>query len=121
LGAFFGRGAFVMDKVAAFEITYSRYVDPDGRAVQDLPGFAQDSEQLIAPYRAMVLTRAFDAKAAALQRTRRLGTFASSLGQEAVSVGRGAAMEPEDILVANGAEPISPSTIRRFSARFALI
>jgi pyruvate dehydrogenase E1 component alpha subunit len=50
-------------------------------------------------YRAMVLTRTFDAKAIALQRTGRLGTYASSLGQEAVAVGVGAAMRPTDVLV----------------------
>ena len=47
----------------------------------------------------MVLTRTFDAKAVALQRTGRLGTFASSLGQEAVAVGIGAAMQPNDVLL----------------------
>jgi pyruvate dehydrogenase E1 component alpha subunit len=47
----------------------------------------------------MVLTRAFDAKAIALQRTGRLGTYGSSLGQEAVAVGVGAAMAPKDVLV----------------------
>jgi len=47
----------------------------------------------------MVLTRAFDAKAIALQRTGRLGTYASSLGQEAVGVGVAAAMRPEDVLL----------------------
>jgi pyruvate dehydrogenase E1 component alpha subunit len=46
----------------------------------------------------MVLTRAFDAKAIALQRTGRLGTYASSLGQEAVPVGAAAAMLPSDVL-----------------------
>ena len=40
----------------------------------------------------MMLTRAFDAKAIALQRTGRLGTYASSLRQEAVAVGIGDAM-----------------------------
>ena len=47
----------------------------------------------------MVLTRAFDAKAVALQRTGRLGTFASSLGQEAVGVGAASAMAADDVLV----------------------
>ena len=47
----------------------------------------------------MVLTRTFDTKAIALQRTGRLGTYASSLGQEAVAVGVGAAMRPEDVLL----------------------
>jgi Pyruvate/2-oxoglutarate dehydrogenase complex, dehydrogenase (E1) component, eukaryotic type, alpha subunit len=40
----------------------------------------------------MVLLRLFDKKAVALQRTGRLGTYAVSLGQEAVSVGIAAAM-----------------------------
>ena len=88
-----------MEIVAGFEICYSRFLDPDGRAVRELPGFANDPEELIALYRAMVLTRAFDAKAIALQRTGRLGTYGSSLGQEAVAVGVGAAMAPEDVLV----------------------
>jgi pyruvate dehydrogenase E1 component alpha subunit len=88
-----------VSKVAAFEIEHSAFLDAEGRVLQALPHFAQDPETLIALYRAMVLTRAFDAKAVALQRTGRLGTYGSSLGQEAVSVGIGAAMRPEDVLL----------------------
>ena len=88
-----------MTKVAAFEIEHSAFLDAEGRVLQALPHFAQDPENLIALYRAMVLTRAFDAKAVALQRTGRLGTYGSSLGQEAVAVGIGAAMAAEDVLV----------------------
>ncbi len=88
-----------MTKVAAFEIEHSAFLDAEGRVLQALPHFAQDPENLIALYRAMVLTRAFDAKAVALQRTGRLGTYGSSLGQEAVAAGIGAAMAPEDVLV----------------------
>lgn len=47
----------------------------------------------------MVLTRTFDAKAIALRRTERLGTYASSLGQEPIAVGVAAAMKPEDVLL----------------------
>jgi 2-oxoisovalerate dehydrogenase E1 component subunit alpha len=47
----------------------------------------------------MVLTRAFDLKAVSLQRTGRLGTYAVSLGQEAVSVGVASAMREEDVLL----------------------
>jgi pyruvate dehydrogenase E1 component alpha subunit len=47
----------------------------------------------------MVLVRAFDMKAVALQRTGRLGTYAASLGQEAVSVGTASAMRSEDVLL----------------------
>jgi 2-oxoisovalerate dehydrogenase E1 component alpha subunit len=64
-----------------------------------LPPFAQQPDELVALYRGMVLTRTFDAKAIALQRTGRLGTYASSLGQEAVSVGIAAAMRPGDVLL----------------------
>lgn len=75
------------------------FIDADGRVMRPLPAFARDTKQVMALYRAMVLTRAFDAKAVALQRTGRLGTFASSLGQEAVSVGAAAAMHPDDVFI----------------------
>ena len=54
--------------------------------------------ELIQLYRAMHLLRAFDRKAIALHRTGKLGTFPSSLGQEAIFVGLGSAMRPEDVL-----------------------
>ncbi len=88
-----------MTEIASFAVEYSRFLDPDGQAAQPLPAFAQDPADLVPLYRAMVLTRTFDAKAVALQRTGRLGTFASSLGQEAAMVGIGAAMRPEDVLL----------------------
>jgi 2-oxoisovalerate dehydrogenase E1 component alpha subunit len=88
-----------MTKVASFEIQYTQYLDASGEAVAELPEFARDPAALIPLYRAMVLTRRFDAKAIALQRTGRLGTYASSLGQEAVTVGLAAAMLPEDVLL----------------------
>ncbi len=70
--------------VATFTIEYTRCLDPAGTAVAPLPAFASDPAELVRMYRAMVLARSFDAKAIALQRTGRLGTFASALGQEAV-------------------------------------
>lgn len=85
--------------IARFEIGYRRCLGPDGAAAGGLPDFARDAATLIALYRAMVRCRAFDAKAVALQRTGRLGTFASSLGQEAVAVGVAAAMLPQDVLL----------------------
>ena len=88
-----------MTKVASFDIEYTRFLDPSGEAICSLPPFAEDLEQLKALYEAMVLTRTFDAKAIALQRTGRLGTFASSLGQEAVSVGVASAMIPQDVFL----------------------
>ena len=64
-----------------------------------MPDFAREPEALLPLYRGMMLTRRFDAKAIALQRTGRLGTYASSLGQEAVTVGLASAMRPEDVLL----------------------
>ncbi len=87
-----------MTTVASFHIEYTRFLDPDGVPTQPLPHFAADAGVLEALYRAMVLTRAFDAKAVALQRTGKLGTFASSVGQEAIGVGLASAMRPEDAL-----------------------
>jgi 2-oxoisovalerate dehydrogenase E1 component alpha subunit len=77
----------------------SQILDPAGTPVGELPEFARQPSELSSLYRAMVLTRAFDTKAIALQRTGRLGTYASSLGQEAVSVGIAAAMLPTDVLL----------------------
>jgi pyruvate dehydrogenase E1 component alpha subunit len=85
--------------VAQFVVNSTRFLAPSGDEVAAFPPFAQDSSELVALYRAMVLTRTFDAKAIALQRTGRLGTYASSLGQEAVAVGVAAAMRPADVLL----------------------
>ena len=46
----------------------------------------------------MLFVRTFDTKAVALQRTGKLGTYASCLGHEATHVGIGACMRPEDTL-----------------------
>ena len=52
-----------MAKVASFEIEHTRFLDPAGEAIAPLPAFAGDVSHLEALYRAMVLTRVFDAKA----------------------------------------------------------
>jgi pyruvate dehydrogenase E1 component alpha subunit len=88
-----------MTIVSQYGISSTRILGKDGEVVAALPAFAEDPEELTGLYRAMVLTRAFDAKAIALQRTGRLGTYASSLGQEAVAVGAAAAMQATDVLV----------------------
>jgi len=88
-----------MTTIVEFAIHRTRFLDPDGSVLKRLPGFAESRSGLVALYRAMMLTRAFDAKAIALQRTGRLGTYASSLGQEAVAVGIGDAMHDDDVLL----------------------
>jgi 2-oxoisovalerate dehydrogenase E1 component alpha subunit len=89
----------VMTLIPNFAGSATRVLDPAGETVGALPAFANDAGDLVALYRAMVLTRAFDAKAISLQRTGRLGTYASSLGQEAVAVGVAAAMQSKDVLL----------------------
>lgn len=84
---------------AAFAYPRTRYLGPDGSVEGDLPDFAQEPRDLLPLYRAMALTRLFDERAVALQRTGRLGTYASSLGQEAVGVGAASAMDAGDVLL----------------------
>lgn len=86
-----------MDIVAKFSIPYTRCLSPDGTLEQALPESVSVQEDLLPLYKSMVFTRRFDAKAVALQRTGRLGTYASSLGQEAISVAIGHLMRSEDV------------------------
>ncbi len=85
--------------IAHFDVRRRGYLAPDGTVLRQPPAFATDVSALIPLYRAMVLTRTFDLKAVSLQRTGRLGTYAVSLGQEAVSVGVASAMRAEDVLL----------------------
>src|SRR6201993_882798 len=85
--------------IARFEVRRRSYLAPDGTVLRPLPAFAAHIPTLLALYRGMVLTRAFDLKAVSLQRTGRLGTYAVSLGQEAVAVGIASAMRAEDVLL----------------------
>ncbi len=86
-----------MTTVANFSIHYFRYLNPEGVPEQDVPDFAKQKEPLLAIYRNMLLSRLFDKKAIALQRTGKIGTYPSILGQEAIGTGIGAAMAKEDI------------------------
>jgi pyruvate dehydrogenase E1 component alpha subunit len=85
--------------VAHFGICRRQYIDEKGNALAELPEFCSDGALVQALYRAMLVTRAFDSKCVNLQRTGRLGTFATSLGQEAIPVGVASAMRPDDVLV----------------------
>jgi len=87
-----------MTRVASFEINFTRYLDANGDVIGKMPEFARDPADLIPLYRDMVLTRLFDNQAVNLQRTGRLGTYASSEGQEASIAGIGRAMRCEDVL-----------------------
>ena len=75
------------ERIAAqFEIPYRQYLDASASLVAEPPEFARNPETMISLYRAMTLSRIFDSKAIALQRTGQLGTYPSSSGQEGIGV-----------------------------------
>ena len=87
-----------MSLVASFEIEHLQYLGPDGRLVRDdLPEFARDRRNLVELFKTMLYVRTFDTKAVALQRTGKLGTYASCLGHEAAHIGIGSAMQYDDV------------------------
>ncbi len=87
-----------METIADFEVQYSQFLDPEGKPSSDIPELAKDTEKLVDMYRQMTETRVFDAKAVNLQRTGKLGTYASCLGHEATHIGLAAAMQKDDVL-----------------------
>ncbi|WP_237059789.1 pyruvate dehydrogenase (acetyl-transferring) E1 component subunit alpha [Microbulbifer sediminum] len=82
--------------VASFDIAHLRYLDEQGHATQALPDFATP-DTLLSLYRQMALARLVDDRAVKLQRTGQLGTYPSSLGQEAIGVGTGNALRKDDV------------------------
>ncbi|MBL1275540.1 MAG: pyruvate dehydrogenase (acetyl-transferring) E1 component subunit alpha [Ectothiorhodospiraceae bacterium] len=79
-------------------IPYYQYLDHQGHLRLPLEDLSTNTDNLIDFYRVMLLTRTFDLKAINLQRTGKLGTYASSLGQEAIGAALGAAMSEDDVL-----------------------
>lgn len=89
-----------MTIIAHFEIPYVQFLTDDGSLVARLPeALEEDENRLQGLYRTMVETRTFDKKAVTLQRTGKLGTYASSYGQEAIATAIGSAMRKEDVFV----------------------
>ncbi|WP_149194689.1 pyruvate dehydrogenase (acetyl-transferring) E1 component subunit alpha [Luteimonas suaedae] len=86
-----------MTVAATFEIEYLQYLGPDGKPTADFPAAFSDPETLLPLFKEMLFVRTFDTKSIALQRTGKLGTYASSLGHEATHIGIGASMRPEDV------------------------
>ena len=88
-----------MTTVAQFDITFTQFLNEEGKLVGSLPKIAEQDLALKELYKVMVLTRTFDKKAIALQRTGKMGTYAPINGQEAISTAIGHAMRPEDVFV----------------------
>lgn len=75
-----------------------RFIDHHGNLVDQLPAWA-DQSTLKGFYCDMVLTRIYDNKAIALQRTGKLGTYPSHLGSEAIGIAIGRALKAEDVFI----------------------
>ena len=88
-----------MSVAARFEVRFTAFLDAQGQPLGPLPAFAADPATLVPDYRAMVLMRALDAKAVAMQRTGQIGTYASTLGKEAIDAGIAHALAPEDVVL----------------------
>src|SRR5690554_4831250 len=77
-----------------------RLLDRNGQrtAHPEYDAYAADltPETLRSTWRDMMLTRAFDLEATALQRQGELGLWVPSLGQEAAQIGSGYALRPQD-------------------------
>jgi 2-oxoisovalerate dehydrogenase E1 component alpha subunit len=89
----------VTDIVAQFEIGLTRILNHQGELIATPPAIANNSDAMRALYRIMVLTRTFDKKAIALQRTGQMGTYAPIYTQEAISTAIGYVMQKEDIFI----------------------
>ena len=87
-----------MPTAATFDVEYVQYLDPDGKPVgKDLPEVAKDAKRLVELYKHMSFVRVFDGKSVNLQRTGKLGTYASCLGHEAAHVAIGATLQHDDV------------------------
>ncbi|MBV2133764.1 pyruvate dehydrogenase (acetyl-transferring) E1 component subunit alpha [Pseudomonas sp. MAP12] len=81
------------------DLPYTRYLDADGQPLGPLPDWVEDGARVVGLYRAMLRTRLLDQKVIALQRTGRIGTYASSLGQEAIGTAIGSLLRGDDVFL----------------------
>lgn len=88
-----------MKTVATFEVEFFQYLDTEGKPIAELPEFAKDMDIMVDLYKRMVLNRHFDRKAITLQRTGKMGTYAPTMGQEAIGTGLGSVMLETDVYV----------------------
>lgn len=88
----------------SFCINYYQFLDQDGELIDQnildkKLDILNNTDKLINYYKLMVLTRAFDNKAVALQRTGKMGTYPAILGQEAIGATMTEYLEPNDVFV----------------------
>ena len=83
-----------MTTIARFEIPYYSFLKKES----EIKRTSLNRDDFITLYSIMQLTRIFDDKAISLQRTGKMGTFASNRGQEAIGAAIGHAMQADDVL-----------------------
>ena len=86
-----------MNIAAEFTIPYYQYLTDEGKPLDSFPEQLCDTDLWLRFYQHMVLVRTFDQKVIALQRTGQMGTYPSSLGQEAIGTAIGFAMAGDDV------------------------
>lgn len=85
--------------VAEFSISFTRYLNKNGQLeVKTLPASVSDVSMLIKIYKTMCQTRGLDQKAINLQRTGKLGTYGSVLGQEAIGAAISSTLQSNDVI-----------------------
>ncbi|MFC2142817.1 pyruvate dehydrogenase (acetyl-transferring) E1 component subunit alpha [Candidatus Aenigmatarchaeota archaeon] len=84
-------------KIGSFSVDFLQILDENGKCDSKLMP-KLDNEQIRKMYEYMVTTRLFDDKALNLQKQGRMGTWASSLGEEASHVGTAFALAKDDWL-----------------------
>ncbi|WP_029905739.1 pyruvate dehydrogenase (acetyl-transferring) E1 component subunit alpha [Mycoplasmopsis opalescens] len=86
-------------KVMTYPKAMIRHLDIDGNLIEKNYKTSISSDTLVKMYENMVKSRAWDNYALTLQKTGRLGTFAPSLGEEALLTAVGYSMKDEDFFV----------------------
>lgn len=76
----------------SFKVDHFSFLGADGNLIKELPTFASDPAELVRMYKYMVMTRALDQEAIRMYKAEQIGTYASTLGEEAVDVGVGCAL-----------------------------
>ncbi len=89
--------AFAIHPVLHYPL--QQLLNTEGQLNAETPTFLHSPELWLNAYRHMWLTRLFDQRAVALQRTGQLGTYASCLGQEAISSAIGFSLHTEDVFI----------------------
>jgi 2-oxoisovalerate dehydrogenase E1 component alpha subunit len=83
----------------ALHLPVHRLLDPQGRLATETPASLQQADLWWRAYAHIQLARRFDKRAFLLQRSGRLGTYASCLGQEAIGTAIGLCMQASDVFV----------------------